>query len=259
MNNLPLVSVIMPAYNSEAFILEAIQSVQGQTYKDWELMVIDDASTDSTPAVVEEAIAKDNRIHLIKNSENLGPGASRNSGIEAATGDFIAFLDADDLWLSKKLEFQLKYMEQKDLAMSYSSYLLMEENGTRTGSFVEALPVLTYNKLLRSNYVGNLTGIYNVKKLGKIYSPNLRKRQDWALWLQILKIVGETKGIQEPLAIYRMRKESLSNNKTALLSYNFRIYSEFLNFGFLKSCKYMSSFLWEHFTVKNKQVKELNK
>lgn len=256
--NKPLVSVIMPAFNSEAFIKEAIYSVQGQSHQNWELFIIDDASDDSTVAVVEEISARDNRIHLIKNTENLGPGPSRNAGTEAATGDFIAFLDADDLWLSHKLEVQLRFMEQENQVMCFSSYILINESGTNTGKFVEALPVLSYHKLLRSNYVGNLTGIYNVQKLGKIYAPNIRKRQDWAIWLQILKKTGECKGILQPLAAYRVRKESLSNNKTALLSYNFRIYKEFLNFGFWKSCKHMGYFLLEHFTIKNKQVKQSN-
>lgn len=258
MINTPLVSVIMPAYNSAAFIRDAISSIQQQSYSHWELFVIDDASTDCTVGIVKDLMKNDSRINLIENKKNLGPGDARNKGIHAAKGNFIAFLDSDDLWLEEKLELQLRFMKRHEMAMCFSSYLLMEENGSYSGKMVEALEFLTYKKLLRSNYVGNLTGIYHVEKTGKIYHPSLRKRQDWALWLSILKNHGETRGIQQPLAVYRIRKKSLSNNKTALLSHNFKIYREFLDFGFLKSCRAMSLFLWEHFMVKKKQVKASN-
>ncbi len=257
MNDTPLVSVIMPAYNSASFIKDAIQSVQAQTHTNWELFVIDDASTDPTAEVVLKLSKNDRRIHLIRNSENAGTGNARNKGIKAATGSYISFLDADDFWLPEKLEIQLNFMKEHDLIMCFSSYLLMNENGKRTGKMVEALPILTYGKLLRSNYVGNLTGIYNASKIGKIYSPHLRKRQDWALWLSILKTTGETKGILKPLAVYRIRRSGISANKMGLLTYNFRIYKRFLNFGLIKSYSYMSRFLWEHFMVKRKQVKQV--
>lgn len=247
----------MPAYNSASFIEEAIQSVKDQTYTNWELFVIDDASTDATVELIRRMSQKDQRVKLIRKSKNSGTGDARNKGIQAATGNFISFLDADDLWLPEKLEFQLNFMQKHDLSMCFSSYLLMDEQGIRTGKMVEALPVLTYEKLLRSNYVGNLTGIYNVSKTGKIFSPELRKRQDWALWLSILQKTGETKGILKPLAIYRIRRSGISGNKTGLLKYNFRIYNQFLNLGFFKSCSYMSQFLWEHFMVKKQQVKEV--
>lgn len=256
MENTPLVSVVMPAYNSATFISEAIGSVLAQTWANWELLVIDDASTDSTVKIVEEYSVKHPNIRLLKNSTNQGTGAARNSGIKAATGRFIAFLDADDLWLPGKLEKQLKFMQEKNLAMTFSSYYLMDEEGKPLNKEVKALPVLTYDKLLKSNYVGNLTGIYDAQKLGKVYAPLIRKRQDWALWLEILKKLGSTRGIIEPLAFYRVRRDSVSRNKWKLLLHNFKIYRSFLNYGLLKSCRSMSRFLWEHFLVKNRQVKK---
>ena len=258
MKDAPLVSVIMPTYNSAEFIGAAIQSVQNQTYLNWELFVIDDASNDATIALVEDFVSLDSRIKLYQNPKNVGAGASRNTGIKAAKGSFIAFLDADDLWLPEKLLVQVNFMLRNNLAMSFSSYRLMSETGELLPEIVEALPELSYKKLLRSNYVGSLTGMYNVDKIGKIYSPLLRKRQDWGLWLSVLEKSGSALGIQQPLAYYRLRKNSISNNKTALLKYNFQIYNRVLGYGFLKSCKYMSRFLWEHFMVKNKQVKTLN-
>ena len=253
MESAPMVSVIMPAYNSAAYISEAIGSVLQQTYPHWELLVIDDASTDNTISLVEEQSKRDSRIKLTKNIDNQGPGFSRNAGIEVAKGDFIAFLDSDDLWLPVKLERQLNLMKENDLTMCFSSYLLMDEQGNRIPRMIEALPVLTYEKLLRSNYVGNLTAIYDVRKTGKIYAPELRKRQDWGLWLTILWKFGPAHGILEPLAIYRIREESLSRNKYSLVRHNYRIYRDFLNFGYLKSIFFMGRFLWEHFMVKSRQ------
>jgi len=258
MKDAPLVSVIMPTYNSAEFIGAAIQSVQNQEYLNWELLVIDDASNDLTLASVENFVSLDSRIKLLKNLKNVGAGDSRNTGINAAKGSFIAFLDADDLWMPEKLEVQVNFMLKNDFVMSFSSYRLMTETGELLPEIVEALPELSYKKLLRSNYVGSLTGMYNADKIGKIYSPLLRKRQDWGLWLSVLEKAGSAHGIQKPLAVYRLRKNSISNNKTALLKYNFQIYNRVLGYGFLKSCKYTSRFLWEHFMVKNKQVKTLN-
>jgi len=258
MDNLPLVSVIMPSYNSSAYIEEAIKSVQKQSYKNWELWVIDDFSEDHTIERVENLMILDQRIKLLSNSKNLGTGATRNRGIEAANGNYIAFLDSDDIWLSHKLQTQLDFMDKHDLLFTFSSYKLIAENGEETGEMVKALPILTYQKLLKSNYVGNLTGIYNANKLGKVYAPLLRKRQDWALWLSILKNAGETKAIDEVLAAYRVRKDSISQNKFALLKYNFLIFYRFLDQGLFKSLNSMIIFLWEHFFIKKKQVKPLD-
>nr|WP_316928073.1 hypothetical protein [Gillisia marina] len=166
----------------------------------------------------------------------------------------MAFLDADDLWLAEKLETQLKFMKSHNLDMTFSSYYLIDESGEMLNKKVEALPILSYQKLLKSNYVGNLTGIYSVEKLGKIYCPTLRKRQDWALWLTILKNIGSTKGMSTPLAKYRIRENSISNNKTALLKYNYLIYRKFLKYSKLKSLLRMGVFLKEHFFVKKRQT-----
>lgn len=258
MKDTPLVSVIMPAFNAAPFIGDAINSVINQTYSHWELFVIDDVSTDGTVEVINSFTAGDPRITLIKNPVNQGPGVSRNLGIEKAMGAFIAFLDADDMWLPHKLEIQLEFMRENSLEMTFSSYYLQKENQDKPFAIVEALPVLTYRKLLKSNYVGNLTGIYDVSKTGKVFVPAMRKRQDWASWLTILKNIGKTQSVIQPLAVYRVRQESLSKNKSSLISYNFRIYRDYLKFGFLKSFALMARFLWEHFLVKSRQVKKLD-
>lgn len=258
MKGSPLVSVVMPAYNSAKFIAGSIQSVINQSHQNWELLIIDDASEDSTLEIIETFQSEDPRIKHCKNSINEGAGISRNKAIRASKGNFIAFLDADDLWLPEKLETQLEFMLSNYLDMTYSSYYLMDESGKLLNKKVQALPTLTFKKLLKSNYVGNLTGIYSADKLGKIYCPILRKRQDWALWLSILNKIGTTKGILKPLAKYRIRENSISNNKTGLLKYNYLIYSEFLKYNRLESLIKMGVFLKEHFFVKKRQVTSLN-
>ncbi|WP_037318214.1 glycosyltransferase family 2 protein [Salegentibacter sp. Hel_I_6] len=253
----PLVSVIMPAFNAEDFIETAVNSVISQTYSNWELFIIDDASTDATFSIAKKLAKEDFRIKILQNQKNSGTGISRNKGIKAAQGDFIAFLDTDDHWKPKKLEIQLEIMQEEEAAVCFSSYLQIDENGNSRNEIIEALPILTYQKLLKSNYVGNLTGMYSVKKLGKIYAPEMRKRQDWALWLEAVEKGGPAIGIQRCLAKYRVRKSSISGNKLEMLKYNFNIYHKFLGFNFLKSTGNMLVFLKEHFLVKKKQIKKI--
>ena len=250
-----LVSVIMPAYNSEAFIAESIRSVIQQTYQDWELLIIDDASTDDTRKIIGKLYQEDNRIRLLENSANRGTHHTRNKGIKAAQGDFIAFLDADDLWKPEKLQKQLEVLSQENYSACFSSYELISEDGAKLQKKIEALPELEYQKLLKANYVGNLTGIYNARVLGKIYCPEISKRQDWALWLKVIEKGGPMKGIQESLAIYRIRKNSISTNKLEMLRYNFNVYHKILGYNFLNSSWKMLVFLNEQFFVKSRQVK----
>lgn len=257
MKELPLVSVIMPAYNSEVFIEQAVQSIQDQTYPNWELIIVDDASTDGTVDMVKNKIRQNQKFQLLQNGENHGTGMARNLGIKTAKGRYICFLDADDLWLPEKLKVQVEFMQKEDLAMSFSSYRLISEEGEELDETVLALPELLYSKLLRANYVGNLTGMYDVEKTGKVYCPKFRKRQDWALWLSVLKKAGAAQGIQQPLALYRLRKEGISGNKFALVRHNFKVYHQFLGFGILKSCVYMILFFREQFLIKRKQHQAL--
>jgi hypothetical protein len=254
-----LVSVIMPAYNAAGFIAESIRSVQQQTHSNWELLVIDDASHDATSKITEGFIAKDDRIKLHVLPTNQGAGFARNIGIKAATGDFISFLDADDLWKPQKLEKQLKLMQEEQVRVCYGSYELMNEDGESINKQVKALKTLTFSKLKKANYIGNLTGIYDARSLGKIYCPLIRKRQDWGLWLLAVRKAGGAKGIEEPLAIYRERRGSISQNKTEMLGYNYKVYREVLKYSGVKSLFWMVLFLWEQLFVKQKQKVSLHK
>ncbi len=249
-----LVSIITPTFNSEKYIVETIQSVINQTYTNWELIIIDDASTDTTLQIIEELKAKENRIKIFKFPSNVGAGIARNKGIEIAKGDFIAFLDADDLWKSNKLEKQLMFMKEKNVTVSYSSYSLIDEKGKALNKVINALPYLDKRKITKANYIGNLTGMYHAKVLGKIYMPTIRKRQDWGLWLRCIERASKAYGMLEVLAVYRVRKNSISSNKINLLKYNYLFYRKACNFGPLKSGGYLILFLFEHFIVKSKYI-----
>jgi len=251
----PLVSIITPLYNSDAFIEDTINSILSQTYTNWELFLIDDFSTDSTMQIANTFANTYPNIIVLKNKTNCGAAVSRNKGINAAKGNFIAFLDADDLWKPNKLEVQIKFMLTNNCEVSYSSYEQIDEAGRPLNKLVKALPRLTYSKYLKTNYIGNLTGMYNAKTLGKITAPNLRKRQDWLLWLSAIKKSSKPAlGIQESLAYYRIRPDSISSNKLALLKYNYWVYKKGLGFSTLKSLYRMLIFVREQLFVKSKLI-----
>lgn len=252
-----LVSIITPFYNAEKFLAEAINSVRLQTYGNWELLLIDDRSTDQSTAIANGFALNDARIKLLSLSRNGGAGIARNKGISLATGAYIAFLDADDRWKPRKLEVQLDFMRKQNCSVGFSSYTLIDASGKPLHKIVEALPRLDFQKLLKANYIGNLTGMYHVTALGKINCPSMRKRQDWALWLDVVKKAGSAQGILEPLAEYRINQKSLSSNKMEMLSHNFAVYRNHLGYSYLKSLRLMTIFLYEQLLVKPKQVKTL--
>lgn len=248
----------MPVYNGAYFLAEAITSVIQQSYPVWELLIIDDASTDDSCSVAERFQKSDERIVILRLDSNQGAGIARNLGIKAATGDYIAFLDADDLWLPHKLETQLRFMKLKNQQLCYSSYDLINEKGLPLHQKIEALKQVNLEKMLKANYIGNLTGIYHSKSLGKIYCSPLRNRQDWCMWIEVVKGSGGALGIPESLAHYRIRKRSLSRNKLKLLPSNYNVYRNYLGFSFPKTCRYFSRFLFEQLFVKSKQKKLLS-
>ena len=256
----PLVSVVTPVYNAEKFIAHTIQSVLSQTYFNWELILVDDGSTDQSLDIISDFQKAHSNILLFKNPENSGAAITRNRGMAEAKGKYIAFLDADDYWFTNKLEIQIGLMETRQLDVCFSSYNLMDANGKNLGKQVRALNELTYSKLLKCNYVGNLTGVYNAESLGKIYTKNLRKRQDWLLWLAAVKSTKQPViGIQEPLANYRLQPDSMSANKLGLIKYNYSVYKTGLNFSTVKSVYCMALFLYEYLFVKSKNTIDLPK
>lgn len=256
MNN--LVSIITPTFNSEKYIQQTIQSVQNQTYQNWEMIIVDDCSSDNTIQIVEDIQNTEHRIILIKSDKNSGAGVARNKGIERANGKYIAFLDADDLWKSNKLEAQIYFMKENNLYFTFSFYECIDENGSSLNKKITSPNPLSYSELLFCNYVGNLTGIYDTNFFGKIPMSSIRKRQDWIHWLTILQKIKIAYPVPECLAQYRVRKDSISSSKMQLVKYNYKIYRNFLNKNHLVSFLYMCKFLFVHFFIKPKFSEKIN-
>ena len=227
-----LVSIITPTYNSSRFIAQTIASIRAQTYLNWELLITDDASTDDTVKIVQYLARQDCRIKLFQLAQNCGAGAARNNSIERAKGRFIAFCDSDDCWKPDKLEKQIKYMTENGYSFSFSAYYEYDEQN-KIHAIVKFPAKITKAYLLR-NCIGCLTVIYDVRRVGKMYMPLMRKRQDWALWLQIIQKSHTAHGITEPLAYYRIRKNSVSASKLSLIRWNLLVYKQILGYGWIK-------------------------
>lgn len=245
-----LVSIITPTYNSEKFISATILSVQNQTYSNWELIIIDDRSTDNTVEIINNKIKSDARIKLYSLTENKGTGAARSHGITFTKGSYISFLDSDDLWKPNKLERQLDFMKENNLAFTFSFYECIDESGDSLNIRREAPSQTTYNKLFFCNYIGNSTAIYNAEILGKIPISQIRKRQDWMLWLTIVKKIKLAQPVPEVLAYYRIRKNSISSSKIELLQFNFNVYKKFHKMNYFASLACLMVFFFTQFFIK---------
>lgn len=234
----PLVSIIMPLHNSAEFVAFSIESVLAQSEKDWELILIDDVSSDNTVQVVKN-YCSDDRVKLLKMSVNSGAAVARNRGLEEAKGRFVSFLDSDDIWLPNKLQSQIKFMKEKDVAFTFTDYQRIDEKGSLLGKPVISPSELTYERMLRSNQVGCLTAMYDSERLGYVSMPLLRKRQDYALWLKLIKRGGAALRVPEVLAHYRVRTGSISSNKIEMLKYNWLVFRKSERFGIIKSTYYL--------------------
>lgn len=255
-----LVSIITPTFNSEKFIAETISSVQNQTYKNWEMLIVDDCSYDATIDIIQQFMEDDHRIHLIRLNKNSGAGVARNTALQIAKGRFIAFLDSDDVWKAEKLEKQLDFMYSENQPFTFSFYECIDEDSNSMGKSVESPNPLSYYQLFFCNYVGNLTGIYDVQYFGKIAISSIRKRQDWLVWLTILKqLKNKAKPVTESLAFYRVRKDSLSTSKIKLLKHNYEVYRKFHKLNIVMSLFSMIIFLFAQLVIKPRYIKSYNK
>lgn len=258
MPNNPEISIVMPAHNAAKFIAESIESVVQQTYCSWELIVVDDASVDETVNVVQTLAMRESRIKLITLSENGGAAVARNTAITAAHGRYICFLDCDDLWLPEKLAVQLEWMNKYALPFTYTAYERIRENGQSAG--VVGVPErITYNQLLKTSVVGCSTAMYDTAHFGKVLMPFIRMRQDFALWLLLLKGVKFGGGIQQVLVRYRLRGESISSNKRKAALYTWRVYRHVEKLSLPRAIWYFSNYairgvLRHHFTGLAKKI-----
>lgn len=212
-NNNNLVSIITPSYNSKNFISRTIESVQAQTYIDWEMIIVDDASLDNSSEIIESYCKKDRRVKFIRLHVNSGTAVARNRAIKEAQGRYIAFLDADDIWLPTKLEKQLNYLISNNYKFTFSKYSLIDNKGQKISKELFFPKKVSYKKLLKSCFIGCLTVIIDKTVFNDISMPNIRRGQDYALWLKLLKQIDYAYCYPDILANYRILSNSLSRNK----------------------------------------------
>ncbi len=230
-----LVSIITPTYNCAKFIGRTIDSVLAQTYQNWEMIIVDDRSKDDTKEIVEQYMSNDSRIkyHLLE--VNSGAAVARTTAMQLAQGSCMAFLDSDDIWMPDKLERQLQWMEDNDYAFSCTAYEQIDEDDKLLGKTIKTIKKTDYNRLLLDCPVGNSTVMYNVEKMGKFEVPNIRKRNDDALWLQMLKKEKYIWGMPDVLMKYRIRQNSISSNKLKVIKYHWILYREIEHLNVFRS------------------------
>lgn len=238
-----LVSVVMPCFNGSAFIAEAIQSVVKQTYVNWELIIVDDCSSDDSVDKIKTLIRNDKRIILLQNEFRKGVSDTRNAAITYAKGAFIAFLDCDDLWHQRKLEQQLQFLQEHQLDIAFSAYNQISANNALIKK-IEAPEFVSYKSMLKKSEIGMLTLIYRVERLGKLYFENCG-HEDYLYKLQLLKLTRAVKGDTTVLASYRIHSSSLSRNKIKAAMWRWKIYRKHEKLGLLSSTYF---FLWYAFT-----------
>lgn len=252
------VSIVTPSYNSEKYISQTIESVQAQTYQNWEMIIVDDCSTDKTCEIVEKLSASDSRITLLKQEKNAGAGAARTRSMRSASGRFIAYLDADDIWKPKKLEKQVQFMLDKDCGFSCASYEVIDDNGNKKGKEVHMLPKVDYVGFLTNNLLQTVGIMVDTEKVNKdlLVMPDIRRRQDAATWLQILKAGHECYGLDEILAEYRRAEGSLSSNKFKAVKGIWSLYRDIEHLSLPFSCycfvRYAVLAVWKRVYIRSK-------
>lgn len=257
MHNTIEVSIIMPAYNSEDYISLAINSVINQSIKNWELLICDDGSKDSTHNIASKFVKSDSRISLLKNHYQKGAPGARNTCLDYAKGRYIAFLDSDDIWDPKKLELQISYMKENLISFCYSYHNVLNEKGDFLYS-LKAPRKMSIKKLVFSNFIPCLTAIYDTKKIQKTYQPNIKKRNDYALWLKILSENPEIKVRCYPYvtASYRSNSYGLSNDKAFnLLKYYIICLKDYANCS--RTSIFFTSIMYIILTIMKKKTRFL--
>ena len=233
-----LISVIVPVYNAAGFIEETMACVEAQTYSRWELLLVDDASTDGTTAIIEKYIRDkgEHRIRLIRQPENLGAARARNRGLQEAAGRYIAYLDADDLWVPEKLEHECSFMAKRKAAFAFTGYEFADENGRGTGKVVRVPETLTYRQALKNTTIFTTTVMFDTEKISReLLEMPVMKSEDTALWWKILRNGYTAYGLDENLAKYRRAGRSLSSNKLEALRRIWNLYRKAEGMGVLSS------------------------
>lgn len=244
------VTVIMASFNCAQFLEEAVESVRSQSFTNWELIISDDASTDDTAILLPKLQASDSRIRYVSSSVNQGAAKARNAALSEAKGRYIAFLDSDDLWKPQKLEKQIDFMQKHGVAFSFSSYERIDEVG-RSKGLVRAPPSVDYRQLLFGNVVGCLTAVYDTSVLGRVEMPDIAMRQDYGLWLRLLKKTSCAVSLDESLGFYRLRPTSMSARKLKAARFTWRLLHEFEQLPIPAAAFYFVNYamrgIWSHY------------
>lgn len=230
------VSIITPCYNSEKFIKETYDSIKNQTYTNWEWIIVDDKSTDQSVEIINSF--NDDRVKLIVNENNSGAAFSRNIALKNASGRYITFIDSDDLWVDNFLTSVLDYLKNNNEELVYASYRRVNENLELLLDDFIAVDYINYNRILFNCPIPMLTSMYDSKRVGKIYFPDVELREDHAMWIELLKKIKHARAIKASLGIYRMRDNSVSRNKIKIAEKQFNLYYKYLNMNVFKSLYY---------------------
>ncbi len=234
-----MVSIVVPVYHAQRFIEETMDSVLAQTYENWELLLVVDGNSDPTIAVIEEYIEKkqEQRIRLLIQENNKGAALARNRGVKEAKGRYLAYLDADDLWKPQKLERELRFMQEKDVAFVFTGYEFADENAVGTGKVVHVPERLTYRQALKNTTIFTTTVMFDTEKISKdeLEMPNMRS-EDTALWWKILRSGQDAYGLDENLVYYRRPAKSLSSNKLVAIKRIWNLYRKAEKLSIPYSC-----------------------
>ncbi|USL96177.1 glycosyltransferase family 2 protein [Riemerella anatipestifer] len=242
---MPEVSIITPCYNASKFLKETINSVLNQTFTNWEWIISDDNSKDNSVEIIKQI--NDPRIKLIESKQNGGAGKARNLALELATGRYITFLDADDLWETNFLEEMVSFMKRENAELAYSNYARCDENLTPIIEDFKADKIVTFNNLLKTCRLSLLSSMYDSQRVGKEFFPEGSKREDHVMWLNLLKKIPQGKPLPKTMAKYRMHSNSVSRKKSNIIKDQYLVYKDFMNFSTLKSLYYTAHWAFNGF------------
>lgn len=231
----PLISIVMPVYNSSKYLEEAIRSIQAQTYGNWELWAVDDCSKDDSLAILRRLAEADSRIQVFPLEKNVGPAVARNTGIERCDGRYLSFMDSDDLWHADKLEKELDFIHKNAYSFVFTAYDIIDEDGRKVGKEVWVPDKIDYKEHLYNNIIWTSTVMVDLDQIGKFQMPELRAGQDLATWLMLLKKVPYAYGLKECLASYRQVSGSISHSLKRRLSRTWNVYRKVEHLSVIKS------------------------
>ena len=240
-----MISIILPLHNSESFIALTISGILAQTHIDWELFLVDDGSTDASYDLARQYSAFDDRIQLIRLDRNFGAVIARNRALEVCSGRYIAFCDSDDIWMPDKLEKQLQAIQSSSHGICCTAYERIDGDGRKLGNLVVPPAVTDYNRLLRSNCIGMSTALIDTQVCGDVRLPDIKRRQDYALWLQLTRRGHTALGLEEPLVQYRVHPSSLSSNKLKSAYYHWKVLRDLEKLSLPSTMRYFARYCYD--------------